>query len=104
MFMLWPYQERDLLQRFSQLHFIASHEAPGDMHAPTGAHHLVERVHVALQLRVRRAVLLGALLEHVPRLDRVRVAVVQDARRHTPVAPRAPGLLHATQSLTPLLL
>ena len=57
------------------------------------AYHVVQGVHVALQLGWGRVLLLSALLEHVAHAHCVRIAVVQDAGRHLAVTAPASGLL-----------
>ena len=69
-----------------------------------GSCHLVEGVHVALQLRGGGALLLRALLQHVAHAHRVPVAVVQDAHRCLAVAASSASLLRGTdKSLAQIL-
>ncbi len=58
-----------------------------------GPHHVVEGVHVALQLRRGGVLLLRALLEHVAHAHCICIAVVQDAGRHLAISASTPSFL-----------
>lgn len=61
----------------------------------TSDHHLVEGVHVALELRWCGVLFLGALFEHMPHAYGVCIAVVQDAGGHFAITASPARLLHA---------
>ena len=65
----------------------------------TLACHLIQGVHVALQLRRGGAVLLSALLEHVPHAHSIPIAVIQNADCCLAVPACPAGLLQCTEAL-----
>jgi len=61
--------------------------------------HLIQGVHVALQLRWGGVVLLSALLQHVPHAHSIPIAVIQNADCCLAVPACSAGLLRCTESL-----